>query len=524
MNGSLASAVTVNGGILGGTGSFGGLVTNGGILAPGNSIGTFTVNGNFTQNGGIYQVEVNAAGQSDRINVAGMATINGGTVQVLAQNGTYARKTTYTILNAAGGVQRRLLKRHQQLRIPDPFAHLRHQQRLSKPLPISAFAAGAQTANQYAVGAALDRANRQCHWRLRHRLECAQRPQQARRAGGAERHQRPALCRLRHDERAKRRPVHECRRPADGTGARQRRGGGQRQALAQACEIEACDGTSLWSVWASAIGGLGSVAGNGNSSTLTYNFGGAAAGIDYRLDPRFLLGFSAGYAAGNQWVDSFMGGGWTDTVSVIAYGSFTNAGFYADALAGYAYSGNQMQRQIQFPGLQRTANGSTGANQFLGPDRDRLSHRPLRAGRGERHAVCTPAGFDGDAERSLRMGRQLVEPQRGAADDQLAAHDVRRRPCGVIPPRQRAHPCARPAAGLAARVCRCWPADHGSLRRRTVQCLHCLRRDATARRGCVRLLGQHHSHRGQPVYLRYQGDMGSGTDNHALNLGLRISW
>ena len=61
-----------------------------------------------------------------------------------------------------------------------------------------------------------------------------------------------------------------------------------------------------------------------------------------------------------------MGRGWTDTVSVIAYGSFTQGGFYADALAGYAYSGNQMQRQIQFPGLQRTANGSTGANQFLG--------------------------------------------------------------------------------------------------------------------------------------------------------------
>ena len=104
VNGSLASGVTVNGGVLSGTGSFGGLVTNGGILAPGNSIGTFTVNGNFTQNGGIYQVEVNAAGQSDRINVGGTATINGGTVQVLAQNGTYARNTTYTILNATGGV------------------------------------------------------------------------------------------------------------------------------------------------------------------------------------------------------------------------------------------------------------------------------------------------------------------------------------------------------------------------------------------------------------------------------------
>ena len=54
------------------------------MLAPGNSIGTLTVNGNFAQNGGTYQVEVNAAGQSDRVNVSGIATINGGTVQLLA--------------------------------------------------------------------------------------------------------------------------------------------------------------------------------------------------------------------------------------------------------------------------------------------------------------------------------------------------------------------------------------------------------------------------------------------------------
>ena len=26
------------------------------------------------------------------------------------------------------------------------------------------------------------------------------------------------------------------------------------------------------------------------------------------------------------------------------------------------------------------------------------------------------------------------------------------------------------------------------------------------------------------LYLRYDGDIGSGTDNHALNLGIRISW
>ena len=44
----------------------------------------------------------------------------------------------------------------------------------------------------------------------------------------------------------------------------------------------------------------------------TYNFGGAAAGIDYRLDPRFLVGIGVGYTHGTQWVNSFMGQGWTD--------------------------------------------------------------------------------------------------------------------------------------------------------------------------------------------------------------------
>ena len=41
--------------------------------------------------------------------------------------------------------------------------------------------------------------------------------------------------------------------------------------------------------------------------------------------------------------------------------------FYADALLGYAYSYNQMWREISIPGLQqRTAQGRTGANQFYG--------------------------------------------------------------------------------------------------------------------------------------------------------------
>jgi autotransporter-associated beta strand protein len=105
VNGSITSNVTVgSAGTLGGTGTIFGTVTTLGTLAPGNSIGTLNVTGSFTQAAGsIYQVEANAAGQSDRINVSGTpgtATINGGTVQVVAVSGSYAQSTTYTIVNA----------------------------------------------------------------------------------------------------------------------------------------------------------------------------------------------------------------------------------------------------------------------------------------------------------------------------------------------------------------------------------------------------------------------------------------
>jgi subtilase-type serine protease len=108
VNGSLAnSLVTVSGGgILGGIGTVGAIAANaGGIVAPGNSIGTLNVAGNVVfASGSIYQVEVNAAGQGDKLLAGGTATISGATVQVLAAAGNYSPSTSYTILSATGGV------------------------------------------------------------------------------------------------------------------------------------------------------------------------------------------------------------------------------------------------------------------------------------------------------------------------------------------------------------------------------------------------------------------------------------
>ena len=520
VNGSLAGAVTVNsGGTLGGTGSVGTLVASGGTVAPGNSIGTLSVVGTFTQNGGIYQVEVNPTGQSDRINVTGSASLNGGTVQVLAQTGT--RNASYTILNATGGVSGAYSG------VTSNFAFLRpaltYDANNVYLTLFQSFAAGAQTPNQYAVGTALDQASNQATGdfdNVLNRLNAlnAQQGAAALNAISGQQYADFGTMNVQGAAMFMNTVGQQMALARGGTS------GGQRQALAQACDVEACEGLSPWSVWASAIGGLGSVAGNGNSQTLTYNFGGAAAGIDYRLDPRFLLGLSAGYAAGNQWVDSFMGRGWTDTVSVIGYGSFARAGFYADALVGYAWSGNQLQRQIQFPGLQRTASGSTGANQFLGqietgyriglPAPAAASITPFARLQG---STVTQGAFAewGANSLSLSVAQQTTNSLRTVFGADLA---------GAIPlgaERSLAldlrlgwlHEYADTGRPITAAFAGA-PSNAFTVYGATPQ------RDAAV----IGFSAGTNIADATLLYLRYDGEISTGASNHTLNLGLRISW
>lgn len=107
VNGAIANSTTaVNaGGTLGGTGTVGSVTLNGGTFAPGNSIGTINVAGNVDfSGGGIYEVEVDAAGNSDLINATGTATLTGGSVLVVPLGSGFGPSTDYTILTAAGGL------------------------------------------------------------------------------------------------------------------------------------------------------------------------------------------------------------------------------------------------------------------------------------------------------------------------------------------------------------------------------------------------------------------------------------
>ena len=99
VNGSIASAVTVaNGATLGGTGTVGATtISSGGIHAPGNSIGTQTVNGAYVLNAGsILEIEVDSAGNSDKVIVTGTVDITGSTLRVKGVSGNnFSGQTTY---------------------------------------------------------------------------------------------------------------------------------------------------------------------------------------------------------------------------------------------------------------------------------------------------------------------------------------------------------------------------------------------------------------------------------------------
>jgi len=300
---------------------------------------------------------------------------------------------------------------------------------------------------------------------------------------------------------------------------------GSRIALAQACDVEACDEARPLSAWFSGLGGLGSVQGDGNSSTLTYNFGGAAAGIDYRFDPRFLVGVGGGYSHGTQWVNSFMGQGWTDSVSVAAYGSFTQAGFYADALAGYAYFNNQMQRQIQIPGLQqRTANGSTGANQFLAQVETgyRLGIWEPAAGTVTPFArfqtsSTTQNAFTESGASSLNLN--VAQQTTNSVRTVLGAEFGSSIPLG-----------SERALALSLRLG--WQHEFANTGRLITASFSgaptasftVYGATPTRDAAIVGLSAGATVAEATQLYLRYDGMLGSGTDNHALTAGLRMSW
>ena len=525
VTGSIRSNVTVDsGGSFGGTGMVAGNVTNNGIVRP--DIGTLSVIGTYTNNaGGTYQVEVTPAGQSDRIAVIGTAVLNGGTVAVMADSGSYAKSTTYTILTAIAGVSGTFANVTSNLAFLTPSLSYDANDVFVTLLQSSnAFALGAQTNNQRAIGIVLDRANAfatgdfAAVLNALSALDTTQGPK--------------ALDTISGQPIANFGTVNVQAGNAfmDAVGNQIGAlhgglGGGMHVAMAvppdQACDF-ACDAgePSRYSAWISGVGGLGSAPGNTGSSGLTYNFGGTAVGADYRFDPQILLGIGAGYIRGTQWASGLAGQGTTDAFSASVYASYAPGKLYVDGLVGYAYSLNDMTRSITLPGLAaRMAQGRTNANQVLGqietgyrldmPTSEPTSITPFVRLQG---STTTQNGFTESGADSLDL---IVAPQttnslRTTLGANFAA-EIREINFNVRLGWQHEYadtsrPMTASFAGAPGNPFTVYGASPP--------------RDAVI----VGFAARTRIAAATELYARYDGEVDGGADNHAFTAGLRFTW
>jgi autotransporter-associated beta strand protein len=545
VTGSLKSAVTINSGAtLGGSGSVGNTTINGGTIAPGYPI-TFTVNGTFTQNGGTYTPNVTPAGGSDKIVVNGPATINGGMVAVQAANGRYARNTQYTILTATGRVTgSKYSSVTSNLAFLTPsLSYDNNNVFLSLLSSQNAFAAGGQTGNQKSVGAALDRANSAANAdfltviNTLSNLDTTQGPAALEAISG----QPYANLGSSYVQTgaafldAFGSHLFGLHAGPPGTTMAQASTQVPAQAAAPAtsdyctfdCGAAVAPEAKRYGAWLSGVGGTGSVSGDstGSARGFTYNFGGAAGGLDYRLSPELLVGFGGGWTGGTQRVSNFAGQAYLSTFSGLLYASWTPSAFYLDGAAGYANTTTNVTRVISIPGLAaRFAQGQTSVNQFLGqvetgykivlPTWAPTSVAPFARLQG---STTNQPGFteSGAGSLDLVVAGQTTNSLRTTFGADFAARlpvgyahtvDFDLRLGWVHEYADTGRPMNASFAGA--------PGSTFTVFGATSQ------RDSAS----IGFLARTHIASSTELYARYDGEVGGGTDNHAVNVGVRITW
>lgn len=528
-NGTVFGAVS-NIGLLSGNGTIAGNLANAGVVAPGNSIGTLSVGGNFINNGGgVLMAEVNGAGQSDLLAIAGTATLQGGSVYVYAQPGTnLAPHTTWRILSAAGGLTGSFASVNELYPfLQSSLTYDANNTYLT--LDIGGFAAAAATPTQATVGRVLDANVNTATGDFAQVLSAMATGVLSNTAAQA------VLQQLSGNNYAGFSSSMVQGAQLFMNNFASQGGGGatigsasanNRVALAEACDV-ACDTVSppRWGAWGGALGGLGTIGAGQAVGAVTYNAGGFAAGLDRSIADGFRVGVLTGYTTGTQWVGGFNGVGRTDTVQAGLYGGYAQGPLYADALAGYAYSANQMWRQITIPGLQpRTARGLTGANQLYGQ---------LESGYRVELGTAANAFVTPFARLQGYTGTQNAFTENGAQSlDLSVAQQTTRSLRSVLGAQVGGSMDLGWREKLALQVRLGWSHEYADVARPVTATLAGAPAMpfttfglSSQRDGVVLGLAANTAiAQATSIYLRYEGNV-SGQDNaHALTAGLRMTW
>ena len=380
-------ATTVNGGLLAGNGTLGGLTVNGGIVGPGHSIGTLNVSGNVGFSGGAYQVETNLAGLSDKIVATGTATLTGGTVQVVAQAGTYSSAITYTILTAASG--RTGAFAGVTTNIPYLSATLAYDANdvfLNLVRNPTFFQDQALTRNQRAVGTALDRfpvnnplfaaaanvgagaiprtldsLSGEIHASVQSVLmddslfirdAVQSRLRQATYAGS-----NGAMAALGLGG-----PIMAYSDPANAYAS------ASRTAFPTKATPMAAQTPAELTWWTQGIGAWGNFDGDGNAAGVSRNLGGVFTGLDRRFGDDWRAGIAAGYTNSSVSVSARASSANIDTAHVAVYAGTSRGPLNFRSGAAFAWNEVGTSRAVLFPGFldNATAHYSASTSQVFG--------------------------------------------------------------------------------------------------------------------------------------------------------------
>ncbi|WP_371424229.1 autotransporter domain-containing protein [Tardiphaga sp.] len=363
INGKLGGTLDVlASGRLQGSGTMGSTVVAG-TVAPGNSIGTLNIAGNVTFNAGsIYEVEVNAAGQSDRIVATGTATINGGSVKALAGTGNYAPATTYTILTANGGRTGTFTGGvTSNLAFLDPsLSYDAYNVYLTMTRNVVSFQNVGITPNQIAAGGGIESlGGGNAVYNAVLNLSAAQ-AQYAFDQLSGELHA-SARTALIEDSRFVRNAVNDRLRAAfDGVGAT-----GRVTTYVDGKPVTVKANTDRLAVWGQGFGSWGHSSGDGNAARLNRSTGGFFLGADAPVFDTWRFGGVAGYSRTSFDVKDRHASGTSDNYHAGLYGG-TSRGLSGGDLAfrtGAAYTWHDIStaRNVTFPGFSNSLRGDYNA-------------------------------------------------------------------------------------------------------------------------------------------------------------------
>ncbi|GIW82532.1 MAG: hypothetical protein KatS3mg105_4339 [Gemmatales bacterium] len=376
MNGTGSVPFVVNAnGTLGGTGTVGNTTVTG-TIAPGNAFGAINVAGNFVQNGGVYEVELNSAGQSDLINVTGTATINGGTVNVLAAPGTYSVGQQYTILTAAGGVTGNYSGVTDNLVLFN-FLVFTDSNNVFLRL-VTSFQDVAGTLNQREVARASDSTGATASGDLATVINAFQ-PLSAAQARSAfdqmsgEIHGSIASVTLEKESLFLRTVARRLRAPIDTTGA-------QMPVLAQNTAASANNNGSIQQVayrtqspddenlfllypaqqtsteaWIGRYGLRADAQGDGNAHGITYEIDGLVFGFERWFTNNLLVGLAVGYSNFVLNANAFTDRANVNSYNLAVYGRQYLGNGWITGIGSYSYDDYNTRRQIAFGTINRTA-------------------------------------------------------------------------------------------------------------------------------------------------------------------------